>query len=144
MKTSPDKNPWQQDSLHQAIVYGELQQRAREIFSGACADTDLRTQTRLSIARREALAAARHPSRRRIWLPAAGAAAACVLVLGVIWMRPVSSPDALPPTQQVASNDAALPLNADGEQLEMYQNLDFYQWLAQQSVPQAPQSGANQ
>src|SRR5581483_6731869 len=103
----------------------------RALHEHACAHVDARTRAKLAAARREALTAKDHRSSHRlIWLPAAGAVAACALVLGVMWFKP--QPANTPPqTQtQVAANDAELPLDTDTQQLDLYQNLDFYQWLA--------------
>lgn len=141
MNPSPDNHSRQSD----ASDY-ELQRRARALFERACADVDARTQARLAAARRDALHPARHSSRHRLWLPAAGAVVACALALGVVWLRPDSMPAVPAPVPAVstpagASADVDAPLDADAEQLEMYQNLDFYQWLARQPGTRAPQSG---
>ncbi|HET7557263.1 MAG TPA: hypothetical protein VFK08_04235 [Rhodanobacteraceae bacterium] len=121
----------------------ELVMRAREIHSQACANVDARTHAQLAAARRNAMAAARAPSRKRLWLPAAGALAACALAAGVVVWRPASAPM---PAQdrQVASSAAELPLDTDSRQMDLYQNLEFYQWLAQQPDTRAPTDGAPQ
>ena len=121
----------------------ELVQRAREIHEQACANVDARTHARLAAARRNAVAAAPTHSHKRVWLPAAGAMAACALAVGVILWRPASAPPHAR-TQQVASADAELPLDADSKQMDLYQNLEFYQWLAQQPDSRAPADGAPQ
>lgn len=121
----------------------ELVTRAREIHSQACANVDARTHARLAAARRNAMAAARAPSHKRVWLPAAGAMAACALAVGVILWRPASAP-APAQDRPVASSAAELPLDTDSKQMDLYQNLDFYQWLAQQSDSRAPADGAPQ
>lgn len=119
---------------------GKLARRAQEIHAQACADVDAHTQARLAAARRNAIAA-RGTSHKRVWLPAAGAMAACALAVAVIFWRPVAAP---PPAQgqQVASGDTELPLDADPRQMDLYQNLEFYQWLAQQPDPRTPPGGA--
>ena len=77
-----------------------------------------------------------------VWLPAAGAMAACALVIGVLWLRPQSAGS--PQAQGSAAHaDAGLPFDADAQQLDLYQNLDFYQWLAQQPRSSAPPHGGN-
>jgi hypothetical protein len=120
---------------------GKLAQRAREIHAQACASVDAHTQARLAAARRNAITAARRPSHVRVWLPAAGAMAACALVAGVMFWRPAAAP-APAQEQQIASGDTDLPLDADARQMDLYQNLEFYQWLAQQPDPRTPPGGA--
>ena len=120
---------------------GKLARRAQEIHAQACANVDAHTQARLTAARRNAIAAARRASRKRVWLPAAGAMAACALVVGVIFWRPATAPTPAQ-GQQAASSDTELPLDADPGQMDLYQNLEFYQWLAQQPAPRKPPGGA--
>ena len=119
MNTSPDKN-------------GDLKlmRRARALHEQACGHIDARTRAELAAARRRALAAGNRHRHRAIWLPTAGAVAACALAIGVIWFRPqqVAAPSA---SGGPTAGEAELPLDADSQQLDLYQNLDFYQWLAQ-------------
>lgn len=131
MNTSPD-NPDR-----------ELVQRAREIHAQACANVDARTRAQLAAARRNAIATARVPSHKRVWLPAVGAMAACALAVGVILWHPASAPS---PAQvrPVASGEVELPPDADSKQMDLYQNLEFYQWLAQQPDARAPADGVPQ
>lgn len=133
MNTSPDNTN----------LDHELARRAREIHARACASLDARTHARLAAARRTAMSSARTPSHKRVWLPAAGAMAACALVVGVILWRPAPTPS---PTQNrpAASAEAELPLEADSKQMDLYQNLEFYQWLAQQPDMRAPADGTTQ
>lgn len=121
----------------------ELVTRAREIHSQACANVDAHTRAQLAAARRNAMAPERAPSHKRMWLPAAGAMAACALAVGVILWRPASAPTPAQ-GQQVASNVAELPLDTDSKQMDLYQNLEFYQWLAQQPDSGASADGAPQ
>ncbi|HXS73375.1 MAG TPA: hypothetical protein VN725_04970 [Rhodanobacteraceae bacterium] len=137
MNTSPDKSDRNLAADH------ELISRARDIYAQACANVDSRTHARLGAARRNALDAVHAPSRQRLWLPAAGAVAACALALGVVWLRPASAPSSAQ-NQRAALADAELPPDADPRQLDLYQNLDFYQWLAQQPNAHAPENGAPQ
>lgn len=134
MNTSPDgmNNPDR-----------ELVRRAREIYAEACANVDAHTHARLATARRNAMGAAQRPSHKRIWLPAAGAMAACVLAVGVTFWRPASVP-ARVQGPKIAASDVELPLDADPQQMDLYQNLDFYQWLAQQPDSRASADGASQ
>ncbi|MEO6968744.1 MAG: hypothetical protein ABI132_09895 [Rhodanobacteraceae bacterium] len=146
MNTTPERNI-KNISLDGQPNDRAVETRAREIFGDACAHVDARIGARLASARREALAAAPQPSHPRIWLPAAGAVAACALALGVLWFHadPGSTANMhAQKTQLAAATDAGMPIDADAEQLDLYQNLDFYQWLAQQPNARAPDTGAKQ
>ncbi len=123
----------------------ELMRRARALHEHACEHVDSRTRAKLVAARRKALTAKDHRPRRAIWLPAAGAVAACALVIGVVWFKPqpMGTPTASH-EQAGAVHDAELPLDADAQQLDLYQNLDFYQWLAQQPQSRAQPRGGRQ
>ncbi len=126
MKTSPGKRDTDL----------ELMRRARALHEHACEHIDTATRAKLAAARREALAARDRHSHRAIWLSAASAMAACALVIGVVWFKPQpGETSSTPQMQAAAASDAELPLDADAQQLDLYQNLDFYQWLARQ--PQA-------
>ena len=129
MNTSPDKN-------------GNLQlmERARALHEHACKHIDAPTRAELAAARRRALATRSRPTRRAIWLPTAGAVAACALAMGVIWFRPQPAATPSGPGMPTAG-EAELPLDADSQQLDLYQNLDFYQWLAQRPHASAVSRG---
>ena len=77
---------------------------------------DAATLSRLNQARHAALAA-RSRGRRAWWLPAAGLAASCALVLAVVAWYPPAHP-------AVADADIAAD---DG--IDFYQDLEFYAWL---------------
>lgn len=87
---------------------------------------DAKTRARLRAARRAAFAQAPAPrvfSPR--WLVPAGAVAALAVVaaLGLWW-----TPPAAPPPMAASVEEAELLFATDN--LELYQNLDFYKWLA--------------
>jgi len=86
---------------------------------------DAATLSRLNQARHAALAA-RSRGRRAWWLPAAGLAASCALVLAVVaWYPPAHrAGPAAPAHPAVADADIAAD---DG--IEFYQDLEFYAWL---------------
>jgi hypothetical protein len=84
---------------------------------------DAATLSRLNQARHAALAA-RSRSLRAWWLPAAGLAASCALVLAAVAWYP-SAQLAGPPAHPAVS-DAEIAAD-DG--IEFYQDLDFYAWL---------------
>ena len=87
---------------------------------------DAKTRARLRAARREALAQAQAPRGfAPRWLVPVGAvtALAVVAALGLWWM-----PIAAPPPMAASVEEAELLFATDN--LELYQNLDFYRWLA--------------
>lgn len=109
-----------------------FEQRARELWREAARQVDPGVATRLLAARREALQAGRTPARHAArWLIPTGAVAAIALATLMVW-QPL--PHALP-QQHLTQNTLAEPDNElppDAEQVDpsMYQNLDFYAWLA--------------
>ncbi|MGH8183289.1 MAG: hypothetical protein ACREPH_06500 [Rhodanobacteraceae bacterium] len=118
---------------------GEVEAGARAIFRNACEGTDSYHALRLGLARRKALVAGTRNHAFKVWAPVAGAAACCMLVAGMVWMRPVNR--ASPVATSVATSapivvgqndeDENLP-EVGSTQMEVVQNLDFYRWLATQ------------
>lgn len=113
-----------------------LEQRARALYREAARDLDPAIAGRLRAARREVLAGtgtrhARHHFAR--WLVPSGACAAIALTALLAWP---SAPRPLPNTTTAAvvasSGEADNTLPPDPEQADpnLYQNLDFYGWLA--------------
>lgn len=128
----------------------EVAARARAIFASACDNIDSFHSRRLDLARRQAVRAHVTHSTLRMWAPLAGAAACCVLVVGVVWMRP--SPRVAPATRTsteiraapAIATDATAMVDVGSGQADMVQNLDFYRWLATQpAVAVAPDAGGN-
>ena len=121
--TQPDNQP--QDPF---------EQRARELWRAAARQVDPVTARRLRAARHEALQAAkapvRHPTR---WLIPTGAVAAIALAAIVVWQPMPHSPSPMQ-TDHTANAaveaDAELPPDAEQADPALYQNLDFYAWLA--------------
>lgn len=116
----------------------ELERRVRERFVQASGQLDVPTRDRLRAARRRAVQSREHkPATQRLLLPA-GAFAVLALASIVIW-QPVRQ-DALSPTESaiVAAHrnttdaDSELPPDPDSTDVDanLYQNLDFYGWLA--------------
>jgi type II secretory pathway component PulM len=109
--------------------------RARALYLEASRQLDPSTAERLRAARRQALAAARPAPARfvsRLLLPA-GAFAVLALATLMIW-QPLRHADSAAPqaasATQAADADADLPPDADSADPQLYQNLDFYDWLA--------------
>jgi len=109
--------------------------RARALYLDASRQLDPDAADRLRGARRQALAAARPaPSRLapRLLLPA-GAFAVLALATLMIW-QPLRHAGSAPPqavsTAPGTDTDSDLPPDADSADPQLYQNLDFYGWLA--------------
>ncbi|RDS82387.1 hypothetical protein [Dyella psychrodurans] len=115
----------------------QFEKRARALYQEATQSLDPVTAGRLRAARRTALQAATgHASphhRARVLLPV-GALAAMALAALMIWQptpKPHSNngnPTAAMATATEPDND--LPPGADNGDPGLYQNLDFYSWLA--------------
>ncbi|HUA79404.1 MAG TPA: hypothetical protein VL997_03455 [Dyella sp.] len=114
----------------------QFEQRARALYQEAAQSVDPVTAGRLRAARRTALeAASAHASphhRARVLVPV-GALAAIALAALVIWQR---APQPQPEHNQQASvaseqqDSEYLPPEAEKTDPGLYQNLDFYSWLA--------------
>lgn len=119
----------------------EVTSRARAIFRSACEATDSYHALRLGLARRKALHAGAGHAVLRWWAPMAGAAACCVLALGLAWMHPAQQArpaTGTPSDSQVAAapaegQDADLP-DPGSTQMEMVEDFGFYRWVATQPV----------
>ena len=113
-----------------------FEKRARALYQEATQRIDPVTAGRLRAARRTALqAATAHATphhRARVLLPV-GALAAIALAALMIWQpaphpqSPGNQPAAM---NTVAEQDSELPPEADKADPGLYQNLDFYSWLA--------------
>ncbi len=117
-----------------------LVRRSRELYRQAAQQLDPQTVDRLRAARRQALATARtsqHFTAR--WLIPSGAFAAIALAALMLW-QPVPRHDAAPSQGPVVVETAAevdndLPPDADQTDPHLYQDLDFYGWLAASDNP---------
>ncbi|MHB1238947.1 MAG: DUF3619 family protein [Gammaproteobacteria bacterium] len=102
-------------------------ERIRSSLDAGVRDLDGPTLERLQGARRHALASAR-PCRRRsisLWVPAAAVAGVVALALLLVVGRPSA-----PASSTVAAQLDAVDVLASGDSLDLYQDLDFYTWLA--------------
>ncbi|HTM29592.1 MAG TPA: hypothetical protein VL097_09610 [Rhodanobacter sp.] len=115
----------------------QFEQRARELWNDAAQRLDPATAGRLRAARRQALEAAQAPTRRAVrWLIPTGAFAVIALATMMVW-QPLPQHRASTATQAIGSAidasadlDSDLPPDADQTDPTLYQNLDFYGWLA--------------
>jgi hypothetical protein len=107
-----------------------LQRRARELYQRASREVDPATAGRLRAARRTALLATRESHTRRMLLPTGAFA---VIALAAMFAWPTSQHSTRVPSPIVAMSsdvDNDLPPDADSADPALYQNLDFYGWLA--------------
>lgn len=127
MKSSDHNRPDQQQ--HELF-----EQRARELWREAARQVDPATAGRLRAARREALQAAQAPVRHAArWLIPTGAVAAIALAAMMVWQPLPHAPSSMQTNQTVSTapeTDNELPPDAEQADPALYQNLDFYAWLA--------------
>ena len=92
----------------------------------------LLVQARLRAARRDALDSANLHARQRRWVPALAASLFVVVATSVIWFEVKhSAEDELARFIQTASV-ADRQLLEQGDEIELYQDLEFYYWLEQE------------
>jgi hypothetical protein len=112
-----------------------LVRRARTLYHTAARQLDPAVAARLRAARREVLASHRHAPRPVVrWLVPSSACAAIALAAVLIWPS-MPRPDTVVPTtpaaaSQVVDADNLLPPDPEQADPNLYQNLDFYGWLA--------------
>jgi hypothetical protein len=114
----------------------QFEKRARALYQEATQRIDPVTAGRLRAARRTALEAATKPAsphhRARVLLPV-GALAAMALAALMIWQPTPRQTESNHPVAAMATPsepDTELPPGADKADPGLYQNLDFYSWLA--------------
>jgi len=118
-----------------------LEKRARELYLEASRQLDPAMAGRLRAARRTALQASGSTAAMgRLLLPA-GAFAVLALAMLMVW-QPLQRGDTASPHAAVATSPAGddneVPPDADSTDPNLYQNLDFYGWLAaNDSTPKA-------
>jgi hypothetical protein len=114
----------------------QFEQRMRALYHEATQNVDPVTAGRLRAARRTALASGTHDAgsrrRARVLLPAGALAAVALATLMIL--QPAPQPQAVgTPQVNVApeqDNSEYLPPGAEKADPGLYQNLDFYSWLA--------------
>ena len=109
----------------------KLARRARELFLASVAGLDAGTVARLRAARLKAVEAAETP--RTAWqgwrVPAGAMALLAVAVVGsALWWNGLTGTAAAPEPFTTAGNED-LPIVLTSDNLDMYADLDFYQWL---------------
>jgi hypothetical protein len=92
------------------------------------------TLGRLRAARREALDASHRAAPRRLWLPAVAASLLVAVVTTALWFNTLHTPEmALESLLQTASV-VELQLLNEGDDIELYRDLEFYFWLEQEQA----------
>jgi len=135
--TTPGNNT----SDHQAVDHPDsrdalIARRARTLYREASQQLDPATAGRLRAARRQALDSINaKPRRAARWLIPTGAFAAVAFALVLVWQPMSHAPTitdshTVSATDQSADVDNDLPPDADKTDPNLYQNLDFYGWLA--------------
>jgi len=110
--------------------------RARQLWSEAARNVDPATAGRLRAARRHALESSSSPTHLVRWLIPAGACAAIALAALVVHQplpetAPVATMHAtITADPDIDDGDGDLPPDADQADPDLYQDLDFYGWLA--------------
>ncbi|HEV7165845.1 MAG TPA: hypothetical protein VGO35_10685 [Gammaproteobacteria bacterium] len=118
----------------------KLARRARELFLASVAGLDAGVVARLRETRLKALEAAEAP--RSAWgqgwrMPASAMALVLVGVVGgALWWNGLTGPVAAPESLNTASSED-LPIVLTSDSLDMYADLDFYQWLETQDKSKA-------
>lgn len=117
----------------------ELLDRISSALDAAADDVDAATRTRLRAIRREALASADSPQKAAWWVPLGSLATVATLaVMTVTLLGTVPDEnDFMPPLEDIA-------LLSDKEELEFYEELDFYLWLDSEQVKQENTSDEQQ
>ncbi|TAL71939.1 MAG: DUF3619 family protein [Rhodanobacter sp.] len=109
--------------------------QARTLYHTAAQRLDPALAARLRTARREALAGTARPARRVArWLVPSGACAAIALAAVLSWpTMPLTDAGVAGSTasaNQTTEADNLLPPDPEQADPNLYQNLDFYGWLA--------------
>jgi len=109
----------------------EIVDKARRLFAESAMGLDGQTRSKLAQARAKAVEAA--GARKGRWFPApstlvpVGGVAAAALALALIWQGPGLQSDSME-TAVLSDLDILL----EGEELDLFEELDFYAWLLEQ------------
>jgi hypothetical protein len=122
-----------------------FERNARTVLTESVTRIDARTRSRLNQARHAALAESARPRRSFLrsftMMPAAGAAAAAVLVAVTLWQHQPARDATGVEGQRVAVED--MDLLADSDALDLVEQGDgsFYEWAAAQGDPNGQSDG---
>ena len=121
----------------------QLERRARELYREAARHLDPATVDRLRAARRKAIEGADRSSlsHRLLQLLLPAGAFAAVAFAALMLSSPVQGPSSASPASSLsistAEVDGDLPPDAAAADPSLYQNMDFYGWLARNGDSQA-------
>ena len=104
----------------------EIESAARKVFEQSVGELDGATRSKLTQARHRALAELEQPPAAFGWLPQAALATLAAAAVG-IWVFSGSDSEL---TESAAVADIEILLSDD--ELEFYEELDFYAWLESQ------------
>ena len=102
--------------------------RARALLDRSADDLDAATLSRLNRARQAALAARQRVPRRWLWSAALASAAAALFAVAIGLRHPVDAPAPVAPPLQAGDIDVL----TNDDDVDLYENLDFYAWLGAQ------------
>lgn len=105
----------------------------RQQLDQGCNALDGHTRSRLNRIRHAALERKQTRGARMLLLPFGGFVTACVLVLSLTLFRPGLAPDAEVPAGAAALEDIEILTSSDS--LDLYEDYEFYQWLAENDTP---------
>jgi hypothetical protein len=117
-----------------------LEHRARALYREAARQLDPAVAARLRAARNEALASANDSSwaHRLLQLLLPAGAFAAIAFVALFLSSPVQRPTSIAPTSaQAVDVDGELPPDAAAADPRLYQNMDFYGWLAKNGDSEA-------
>jgi hypothetical protein len=118
-----------------------LERRARELYREAARQLDPAMAARLRAARNEALASADRSSwaHRLLQLLLPAGAFAAIAFVALFLSSPAQRPVTIAPAGavQAADVDGELPPDAAAADPSLYQNMDFYGWLAKNGDSEA-------
>jgi len=100
--------------------------RVRASLDAGMEQTPPHIAARLSAARHAALASRKH-RQQPLWLPASALAAVLLLAVSVAWFAGLPQEITAPVLAQQQASD--FELLVQGDDLELYTDLDFYLWL---------------
>lgn len=118
-----------------------LERRARELYREASRQLDPAVAAKLRSGRRDALAKANDSSlaHRLLQLLLPAGAFAAIAFVALFMSSPIQRPSTVKPNgaAQAVDVDGELPPDAAAADPTLYQNLDFYGWLAKNSDSEA-------
>jgi len=104
-----------------------LETRIKSTLNASVENLDATTRSRLASARAHALEA--QPRSRNYWIPLGGAVTASIIVSALMLFNPTQPQDVGEDNLVLLELDESLELLTSEEEIELYQDLEFYRWL---------------